>query len=271
MYRPVVRPCAHASSAATRAAVPLPFVPVTWIDGYVSCGSSSSVASARIARQVGHHAALRAVPRARRRLPGSSTRSAAELGELGHDLVVLLRELGLLLPLRRHDVVGRLRQEPFVRELGRSTAPASARSRRAASRAGPSPPRCRSSPGGSGRTRPWASARSQPGGLSDRGRRCANARDRPRGAGCAPASDSHAGSRPTRGRPPRLELHGLRRDAVLASGTGARRVTSSCDERERALGAGVTVVRIAASGHGATQIDSARPRTAARSPPSRTA
>ena len=40
VYSPVVSPCAHAIDVATRAAVPLPFVPVTWIVGYDSCGSS---------------------------------------------------------------------------------------------------------------------------------------------------------------------------------------------------------------------------------------
>ena len=36
--RPVEIPCAHATAAATRAAVVLPFVPVAWIVGYVSSG-----------------------------------------------------------------------------------------------------------------------------------------------------------------------------------------------------------------------------------------
>ena len=38
VYRPTVIPCAHATDAATRAAVVLPLVPVTWMEGYVSCG-----------------------------------------------------------------------------------------------------------------------------------------------------------------------------------------------------------------------------------------
>ena len=40
VYRPVVSPFAQAIAVATRAAVPLPFVPVTWIVGYAGCGSS---------------------------------------------------------------------------------------------------------------------------------------------------------------------------------------------------------------------------------------
>ena len=69
MYSPVVRPCAHASSAATRAVVPLPFVPVTWIVGYVSCGSESSVASEQDPRRG------RATMRLSRRPSSSATAS----------------------------------------------------------------------------------------------------------------------------------------------------------------------------------------------------
>ena len=48
MNRPVEIPCAHATAAATRAAVVLPFVPVAWIVGYVSSGWSSNSTIARI-------------------------------------------------------------------------------------------------------------------------------------------------------------------------------------------------------------------------------
>ena len=51
--RPVVTPCAQEMSAAARAIVVFPFVPVTWIVGYVSCGSSSSPETARILSRLG--------------------------------------------------------------------------------------------------------------------------------------------------------------------------------------------------------------------------
>src|SRR5881397_2875567 len=46
VYNPAVRPCSHARAAMRRAVVVFPFVPVTWIVGYVSCGSSRSSATA---------------------------------------------------------------------------------------------------------------------------------------------------------------------------------------------------------------------------------
>src|SRR6266540_4779511 len=53
VYRPAVRPCSQARSAMRRAVVVLPFVPVTWIVGYVSCGPSSRSASAEIRARSG--------------------------------------------------------------------------------------------------------------------------------------------------------------------------------------------------------------------------
>src|SRR5918996_4545068 len=51
--KPVTSPCAHASAETSRAVVVLPFVPVTWIVGYVRCGSSRSSAIARIRSRSG--------------------------------------------------------------------------------------------------------------------------------------------------------------------------------------------------------------------------
>src|SRR5512132_447635 len=68
-----MRPCSQARSATRRAVVVLPFVPVTWIVGYVSCGSPSNSATAEILARSG---TMRSGCRPSRSASASSNRMA---------------------------------------------------------------------------------------------------------------------------------------------------------------------------------------------------
>ena len=224
MYSPVVRPCAHASSAATRAVGPLAVRP-----GDVD----RRVRQLRIVQQRRQRAGSatgrgscgsRGVPRARRGLRGSSSRaSAAQLGELR----------------RRSPRAAASSSACFSRSAATTSSAAFARNPSFASLAvdapaawptssrclrqpAPARPRRRTGRAAGGRTPSVERQRDPSGGL----------RRRPRTTianGVTPAQPLDAlGQRPDGALPPtgdpghRLELD-RRRDAVLASGTGAPR------------------------------------------------
>src|SRR2546423_13007733 len=125
VYTPVERPCAQRIRPISRAVVVLPFVPVTWMVGYVSCGSSRSFASPAIRERSG---TIRSGWRASSSRSASSMRIAIrsafgasfdplELLELLAKVKLLPLQLGVVLPLALHSLRLRLGQELLVAEL----------------------------------------------------------------------------------------------------------------------------------------------------------
>ena len=156
--------------------------------------------------------------------------------------VDLLRQRGVLLPLRRHDVVGGLRQESLVRELRRSSAPASVPiSSRCLRQAGALRLRVEEPAAADGRTRrrasAWSSRRACPRAASTTANGVTPARRWIRSDSDSTAGRPHAGHG---GR--RLELH-RRRDAVLASGTAGSPVTMSWTRANAASASASTSLR----------------------------
>ena len=100
VYAPTRRPFARRSAAIIRVVVDLPFVPTTWIDGYVSWGSPSSASSARI----------RSSPNSSGHGESPATQSVAG------DRVELAAVPLELLPLGLDDVGGRVGGEAVVGE-----------------------------------------------------------------------------------------------------------------------------------------------------------
>ena len=148
-------------ASPTRAVVVLPFVPVTWIDGYVSCGSVSSVGERWMRSRVGpgmrlglasvrgSATASRTVhpdqpSRARRAAPRSRPARCASVASRSRSFAT--------------TSAGGLRQEPRRSRASRSRAPRRSRPRRALRQAGALGRRRRSTPGRQDRTKPSASA-----------------------------------------------------------------------------------------------------------------
>ena len=172
VYSPAVIPWrARERGRSTRAVVVLPFVPVTWIVGYESCGSSSSVASCRIRARSGTiRDSLRALELGHRLLePHPPARQPPSSASCAYDAGRARRAARASLSCSAATIVGGgLRPEPLVRELRRGRARVSrvqlAEPLRQAARA---PPPRRSTPASGISTKPPGERRSRivPGGL----------------------------------------------------------------------------------------------------------